>query len=326
MKDVLTLLYLAGGLLFTAVFLWGIYTKLRKLDGLTLVHVLILLLTSAAAGCFLTTVLQDSIHLAWMSRLVLLGIGFILSWGVYRLAWSQRHPFDFNRDSFETELCFVGGMAAFMGFLFLKIPALWNETYSPNWEYDYWDAGIILLVPFLIHKTWDAFTQIHYPDVENPWVFPDKFINVAHWKWRELTQVNFEIAKNLDSEYNLFAKPVLPWIEVPKEQPIGDVFALMVQERRKNPSLTSIQDLGTEYSGEPPFWLLFSIKQVWWKPSTWKRKNRYLYPDLSVAQNEMQPEDVIVVQRIPFSGQGRRPNLLYATPYYDPGKTTIIQR
>jgi hypothetical protein len=314
MKEMLTILYLAGGLIFTAVFLWGIYSHLRKLGWLTLIHVLTMLLLSTAAGCFLVATLQNSIHFSWISRLILLGIGFILAWGVYQLAWSHRHPFDYYRDSFEVEFCFVGGMAAFMGLLFLKIPTFWCANPTPHWENDFWDVGFILFVPFLLYKTWDAFTQIPYPDVENPWTFPNRPINTEHWKWRELGQINFQIAKNLEAEYNLFEKPVLPWIEVPKEQSIGDIFTLMIQERRKSPSLATIQDLGNEYGGEPMYWLLFSIKKIWWKPATWNRPNRYLFPDLSVVQNEVQANDIIVVQRVPFSYGMQRPGIMYAMP------------
>lgn len=326
MKEPLTIAYLVLGIVFTGIFLWSIYSKMRKLDWWTLLHVVTMLFVSAAAGCILTTILKDSLHLSWVSRIGLLGIGFALAWGVYKLGWSQRHPFDFQQDSFQTEFCFVVGVAAFMGILYLNVPMWWNAQTVLNWKQNYWDAGVLLTLPFLLHKTWDAFTQITYPDVENPWTFPDQFINTESWKWRELAQINFEIAKNLDSESNLFQKPITPWIEVPKEQPIGTIFALMIQERRKNPALATINDLGIEYSGQPRFWLLFSIKKVWWKPSTWNRTNRHLYPDLSVVQNEVQANDVIVVQRIPFSSRKHRPNELYATPAYDTGKTMVISR
>jgi Type VI secretion system, TssN len=316
MKEMLTILYLAGGLIFTAVFLWNIHSRLRKIGWLTLVHVLTMLVLSTAAGCILVAGLQYSIHFGWISRLVLLGIGFILVWGVYQLGWARRHPFNYHRDSFETEFCFVGGMASFMGVLFMQVPAVWCPDPVPHWEKNFWDVGLILIIPFLLYKIWDAFTQIPYPNVENPWTFPHRPVNIEHWKWRELGQINFQIAKNLDSEYNLFEKPVLLWIEVPKEQPIGDIFTLMIQERRKNPRLATIQDLGTEYGGEPLFWLLFSIKKVWWKPATWNRPNRYLFPDLSVVQNEVQANDIIVVQRVPFSFETQRSGVMYAMPNY----------
>jgi uncharacterized protein YhhL (DUF1145 family) len=339
MKEILTITYLVIGFIFTTVFLWGIYSKKRKLDWLTLLHVVTMLFVSTAAGCILMASLKDSIHFSWVSRLVLFGIGFMLSWGVYQVAWSQRYTFDYQRDSFETEFCFVAGLAAFMGLLYLKVPTWWSANPVLHWEKDYWDVGLILIVPFLLHKTWDAFTQIEYVEPKNPenrWNFPanmehrrnfpDRFVNTQHWKWHNSGPISFQMAKNLNSEYNWFTKPVDSGMEVPKDQPIGATFAFLIQERRKDPTLVAIDDLGNEYGGQPRFWLLFSIKKVWWKPSTWNQTNRYLYPELSIVQNAVHPNDIIVVQRIPFLPMHRRSNSMYAPPAYDSGKTEIITR
>jgi hypothetical protein len=107
----------------------------------------------------------------------------------------------------------------------------------------------------------------------------------------------------LRTEYRLLQKPLNylmnPWILAPKSQQMGDIFRVLVQERRKRRDLALIQDIGTEYRGQAPFWLLFSIKRIWYRPSTWSRKVRYVNPNLSVEENEIQQGDVIRVERLP---------------------------
>jgi hypothetical protein len=132
--------------------------------------------------------------------------------------------------------------------------------------------------------------------------------------------------RSLQHEYDIFSEEAKPWIEAPKEISLGAIFQLCLQERRGNKNLTTVQDLGDEYDGDPLFFWMFLRKFIWYKPKTWKRDVRILNPLLSIKANKIEVDDIIVARRIP--GHGIQFNFVEDEPDVDEdsNKTVIIRR
>lgn len=271
-----------------------------------MIYKLILIVFAFLISSAIYFFLVESPHLIWGSRLSVLGLGILNVWVLYKRPWSVRHKFKHEEDSLWAEGIFVllGGLL--MAIAYASAPqALELVPYSVDLSVTLWDIPIVFLLPFLVFKTGDLSSQVPFKMVENPWVFPLEPVNPADWPWRDLMQINFQLKRSLLEEYNLFSWFAYPWIEGPKEVKVGQIFQLAMQERRKRSDLTSIQDMGDEYDGSPRFVWIFYFKRIWYNPMTWFRKSRYINPDLSITQNDIQKGDVIVARRIP--GDGTKP-------------------
>jgi len=300
----------------------------RKLEKYWMIYKLILIVLAYLSSAIAYYFLKDSPHLIWSSRLVILLFGALNIWVLYRRPWPVRSQFNYEEDAFLPEFLFVllGGLL--FSIAFVAAPQTFGMIdYSIDVSRTIWDGPIIFLLPFLAFKMSDYVSQVPFKLVENPWIFPIEPVNTTGWSMRELMQVNFQIKRSLLDEYNLFSWWAKPWIEVPKEAKVGEIFRLAMQERRKQKELISIQDMGDEYDGAPRFVWIFSFKSFWYNPATWFRNPRYINPSLSVKQNKIEKGDVIIARRIP--GDGTKPIS------YDPGdmmdgqdldKTIILKR
>ncbi len=198
--------------------------------------------------------------------------------------------------------------------------------YSSEVAFLIWDAPLLYFLPFLVLKIFDAAGQIPLKSIESPWLFPIEKVNPEAWKWRNLLQVNFKVKSSLLEEYDLFTWYARPWIEAPVEVELGKVFHLCIQERRKKSDLLTIQDMGDEYDGEAQFCWMFYIKPVWYKPKSWFASSRILNPFVSIEQNQLSADDVIVAKRIVGDGKSHLADLYDDIPEDDSEKTVFINR
>lgn len=307
---------------------WAMKSRGRKPTPRTAKHGLVALLVASLAGWLTERYLGDEPSVVWAGRLVMLVLGSLHLWGLYYIGWTERHGTDYKKDSLLPEgaftlllgllvsICFAASPRAIP---FLKLP------FQPE-DITMWDAPLLFLFPWLVLKLFDIAGQIPPRVVENPWVYPLEEVNTEHWPWRDLIRVHFRVSKSLRDDGRLFGRSTTPWIEVPREAVLGKVFRLNMQEHRKHRRDT-IQDLGNEYAGEPLFWWLFHIRRVWWKPSSWSRKVRYLDPDQSLAANEVRNGDVIRACRISKDAlEGVDYRSRRQQPPIDPDKTVLIHR
>jgi hypothetical protein len=308
--DTLRLIYIGIAILFGFLFVWQLnQNRDQKPDWMTAIQMIAIGSLSFLAGCIVIDRFKNQPeHMDWVIRLVFLTFGCISTWGVFKLDWAVRNRFDAEKDCFEIEFAFISVVSSVSVLLFSVAPTWVNIV--PNAKLvellpaeHFWDVGLCGILPFLMIKVGDWASQIPYKDVENRWAYPIEPLNYEFWDWYDLMQINFEISQSLRTEYRLVQKPfnyvMNPWILAPKAQQVGAIFRVLVQERRKRRDLALIQDVGTEYRGEAPFWMLFRIKRIWYRPSTWSRKVRYVNPNLSVVENEIQQGDVIRVERVP---------------------------
>jgi len=257
--------------------------------------------------------------------LLLLGSGTVLV--MYLQSWTKRHLFSFPEDSFAIEFVYVLNTSVLASIAFLAAPYTFELVpYSEEIAPTMWDAPIVYLIPFLFFKTLDFAGQIPLKRVENPYIFPVEQVNHNDWNWRGMQQVNFILKSSLIEEYDMFAWNSRPWIEAPKERSLGEVFHLCIQERRKKSNLSTIQDMGDEYHGTPEFYWLFNVKTLWNRPDTWIRKNRYLNPALSIEQNKISKDDIIVATRIFGAGISTSNNAYDVVQEDDSDKTVLINR
>ena len=308
---------------------WSLKRQQRSFDRETPIHIFVLVLLSSLAGITFQMTMKDSLHIVWASRLAFFCIGILHVWSLYHRKWMKRDKFNYVKDSFQPELAFTIALALGCSIAFVLSPRLMGLLRIGGIKPDFtlWDAPLVFLLPFLLFKLGDIASQIPYRFVEKNWFYPQELVNADKIPWRDLIRVNFIVANSLMEEYRLFGRRAHPWIEVPRELTLDKVFCLMVQERRKKQGLAIIQDLGSEYGGEPQFWWLFRLKFVWWKPSTWRRKPRYLNPDLSIGANNIRGGDIIIAWRVPADKEMMPANRPWTGRVdFDPEKTTVINR
>ena len=296
------------------IIVWGVLTIIsafwlkwcmkrygRQFDATTPWHLLAFALLSSIAAVVFQLTMKESLHLVWASRLTLLVIGTLQVWSLYRQSLVKRDKYNYEKDSLATETAFTLSLGLLCSICYALSPRLLAIFKVPKGipDLSIWDAPLLFLLPLLVYKLFDFASQIPFRYVENTWFYPLETVHVENWPWRDLVRVNFRLTNSLLEEYRLFGRKADPWIEIPREASLGNIFRLTMQERRKKQGLTTIQDLGTEYGGEPQFWWLFKIKFILWRPSTWRRKPRYLNPDLSIAANKIQNDDVILAKRVP---------------------------
>ncbi|MBP6185172.1 MAG: hypothetical protein KA479_09545 [Saprospiraceae bacterium] len=328
MKDPVIIIWTILAIIAAFWFKFAVKSKGRTLSSRTAKHILGALLLSSLAGWLVDRFLGESLHSVWAGRLVMLFIGGMHLWSLYYNTWTIRNRTEYNKDSHLPELSFTVLLSLASSICFAASPRalVFLKLSSIQDEVTMWDAPLLFLLPFLVLKLFDLAGQIPFRVVENAWLYPLEEINTEHWPWRDLIRVNFRVRKSLHDDYYLFGRWTTPWIEVPREALLGSVYRLNMQEHRKHRRDT-IQDLGNEYAGDPAFWWLFSVKWIWWKPSSWWRKKRFLDPDLSLASNLVQNGDIIKARRVPkdaLAGVDYRSRRTQ-TPI-DPEKTVIINR
>jgi hypothetical protein len=324
MKEVQIGVWLVAALLLGFLFFRMIKWQKRALNRYVMLYKLGFLLLFALTGLGIGYFVSGSPHSIWASRLLFIGIGALHLGLLYQQSWAVRHSYKAEQDSFWVECTFtllmgvLGAIACTYGAKFTRWLAIGaaEDLQLP------WEMPLLVLLPFLLLKLGDLSSQIPYRVVEHAWVFPIEPAQTQDWPRHDLVQVNFQVSTSLQDEYRLLATPAAPWIEVPREAPLGSVFRLLIQERRIRTELKSIRDVGDEFDGSPGFWWLFSIKRIWWKPWTWFRKSRYLNPALSLVENHVQEGDIILGRRIPLEAiQHHQPDVPL-----DPDKTELIKR
>lgn len=316
-------LILLSGILLT----WSLKRNKRQIGKYVMYHKLGVMLLSFGLSWLMFFLFEKSNHLIWSIRLAVIALGGLHLWVMYKQKWTKQDHYNYDEDGFFPEFIFTLLSGLIASIAITSAPQAFELIpYSVDVSSLLWDLPLLFVLPYLGFKLLDMSTQVPYHSVENPWVYPLEPTNVENWPWRDLIQVNFQVRRSLREEYTLFHWSAYPWIEAPKEVAVGKIFSLVMQERRKRTELTSIQDTGNEYDGDPQFCWLFSIKRIWYRPATWFRKPRFVNPDLSVKANKIQEGDVIIARRVP--GDGSKP---IRTGYhedidYDNDKTVIIQR
>lgn len=326
MREPVIIIWAILALISGFVFMWLAKAYKRKPGRYMTIHKLVLYLLTLGASFLVYYSLSKSLHLIWVSRLSVFTLAVLHTWALYIQPLSERNKFEYEEDSFWPEFVFTAIQAFAVSIVFVFSPQLFGLVeYSVDVSATLWDLPLSFLMPFLLLKLSDYASQMPNRLVENPWVFPIEPVVTESWPWRNLLQVNFQVRKSLLDEYKLFGAVANPWIESPKEVPLGDVFRLVIQERRKRADLETIQDLGDEYDGQAKFWWLFSIKQVWWNPYTWFRKPRYLDPNQSIMKNMVRKNDIILLRRISSEGIDLSGMVSSKRDGIDPEQTVIIK-
>lgn len=327
MRELFIIIWSILALVFGFLLRFTLKQENRKLGKYAMIFKLLLVLLTFIISFLTYWLFNKSIQIIWISRLVIFAFGCLYVYALYSRPWTMRHVYNFKEDAFLPEFFYVIISALIMAISFTTAPQFFGfVAYSVDVSRSLWDAPLCFLLPFLILKLSDFSSQVPFKEVENPWVFPIERINPSNWPWKNLIQVNFELKKSLEDEYNLFSWTAQPWIEAPKEIALGSIFQLCIQERRARKDLVTIQDMGDEYDGPVQFCWLFMLKRKWYYPPSWFRQPRYLNPDLSITANKLRKGDVIIVKRIPGDGAKSAVPRLDNPIGHDPDKTIIIQR
>jgi hypothetical protein len=303
MNFTILIVWSLAALISAMLYVWVMKTQKRRVDSHTAIYKILVVLIFMIVGAVLTFFLHESAHFPWVVRCSVLVLGILQAIVMYTRPWTIRDKFNYAKDSFLPEFLFTL-LTAFIGAAAFESSGklLRYADHSIKSTLIFWDLPALIVLPFLMMKLMDLISQVPYKVVENLWLYPIEPFSHEGRPWNNLMQVNFELAKSLKDEYNLLSFKSKPWVQAPQEYALGEVFRLLVQDRRLRVNLSVIQDLGDEYAGGAQFWWLFSIKVIWWNPSTWFRRLRYLNPSKSIASNNIRKYDVVLAKRIPIEG------------------------
>lgn len=179
MKDPVVIVW--GILTIVAVFWlrWCLKRYGRALDPVAQIHILAFALTCSALGCLLPLLVQDELDALWINRLVLLTLGILQVWSLYRQSWVKRDKYESANDSLIPELSFtlVVGLLCAVCFVLSPRALGFFKLGKSVPDTGLWDAPLFFLLPFIVFKLADWASQIPYRTVEAPWFSPLEPIN-----------------------------------------------------------------------------------------------------------------------------------------------------
>ncbi len=232
-------------------------------------------------------------------QFVVLFLGSLHVWWLYKkLFWSKRDTYQAERDSFSPEFVYtmyimvmmtagiLGGYGYFAGFG--KMANLWF-------------INVMFVAPFLFIKAYDLLNQIPLRDYSKKWVFTPDRIDEDNWEWNNETWVHFEVKESVVAERKRMGRKARFRILAPRNVPMREIYRLGVREYNQKSPQVVLQDLGFEAGNVGNFWWLFKIKVVWNRPNTWFRHVRYLDPYASPVVNDMRPNDILIMYRMPLN-------------------------
>ena len=295
----LTLMGLGGvlGTIFMMVF------NLDQNDLRTTLYVLFITLIGMLLGATLHFGSVDdpmNLPLVYIGlQFVVLGLGFIHIWWMYKkLFWSKRDSYQAERDSFFPEFTYT------MYIMFLMAAGmLFGYGYFSGYGKmaNYWAINLLFIAPLLFIKSYDFLNQIPLRDYSKKWGFTPERIDEDNWEWNNETWVHFEVKETVVAERRKTGRMSRFRILAPRKVPLREIYRLGVREYNKKAPQVVLQDLGFEAGNEGSFWWLFKIKVVWNRPNTWFRRVRYLDPYASPVVNDMRPNDILMMYRMPLN-------------------------
>jgi hypothetical protein len=288
-KTLILLIVSAVVSLVLFIVLWQM--KIGEIKRDTLLHCLLGFLLLALPGFFGLAV-SKAPQLAYLTcLLIFLLLGILHTWRMYSLYWARRVSGDPSRDSFFSEFVFTLFMTA-LGIIGFTIH-LW--IWASEFALAFSTALIFFPLPFLFLKAYDFAIQIQAPDYEKKAVWED--FSPSLGKDTEIN-VRFNVHAQLVDEKKFFSKMTGVYVEAAYEDILGNVFRYGIEEINREEPDIQIIDLNRNES--KPFWWLFYIKFILWRPSTWNRKIRYLDAGRTVKENRLISGDIIVAKRILF--------------------------
>lgn len=270
-----------------------------KIDKKTWINALIFAVVGAATGALgwvFRKPAELSLSITYLLLVLLaLGVGYWMLWRMYRLFWSVRDQFYWERDSVAKETAY----AAFVAQLFAlsAMGVYWALVRSDIEASVYWNLCLPALLPFISTKLVDLYQHIPVREYEHRWYYELNDMDPARWNWDHRMIVRFNVIDAYANENKWRPKQARFFIEAPRTQAVKMVYRLGLQVYHdRNPSIP-VQDLGYEVN-PPQFWWLFYIKFNLFDPKTWFPAVRYLDPNGSLEQNRLTNGMVITAKRI----------------------------
>jgi hypothetical protein len=231
--------------------------------------------------------------------LLALSIGLLAGYfhieGISGLKWAERDTYNSARDSFLKEAGFTYGLSALVALLSLTLfgflTSKWDVAASM------WGLILAFALPFTIVKAYDFLMQIPDKEFDKKWFYEIFPFDETSWKRENMISVGFVVADSIRNEKRWFRTKARFSIVIPRDQELRLIYRLALREYHKKEPSVPVQELGYEEDAQP-FWWLFSVKFVWWKPSTWLRQPRYLDPTETIANNNLQNGDFIAAKRM----------------------------
>jgi hypothetical protein len=230
-----------------------------------------------------------------LAQLIMLGMGFLHVWMLYRFMWSGRDKDYWERDSLLAEVSFSIWVSHFMLMFFcLTYYLITKSTIETT---SFWGLFIPFLLPFATVKLTDLMNQIPAKEFDTKWYYQLTELDETRWNWANTMIVGFQVVDAYDNEEKFGATKAWFTIQVPRDQPLVNVYRLALRVYHEKHHTVPIQDIGYE-TNPPQFWWLFYNQFNIFKPSTWFVRDRYFDPYATLEQNKISNHLLVTAKRM----------------------------
>jgi hypothetical protein len=162
----------------------------------------------------------------------------------------------------------------------------------------FWGLFIPFLLPFATVKLTDLMNQVPTKEFDTKWYYQLSELKETEWNWANTMIVGFQVVDAFDNEEKFGAKKAWFTIQVPRDQPLVNVYRLGLRVYHEKYHTIPVQDIGYEHN-PPQFWWLFYNKFNILSPSTWFVRDRYFNPYASLEQNKITNHILVTAKRMP---------------------------
>ncbi|MEM6844142.1 MAG: TssN family type VI secretion system protein [Bacteroidota bacterium] len=207
----------------------------------------------------------------WLVLGLSLVAGTIHTWLLHkRFAWVQK-------ELFLTELVLTLFIYAVGSLLMCFLYSILTEVTPVSFLAG---AALLFLIPFLVHKSFLLWQTIP-PPYYYKWFFPTEK-EIPTLSFENTIPLQFTFEKKVDQpDTTTFS------VVAPTDIHLGDLFHSFLEEYNLHNADSPIQ------SYRPPFsWMFYCDTGNWWQP------RKIVDPDVSVTENNLQPNDLVNAVRI----------------------------
>jgi len=236
----------------------------------------------ASLGVYASTYITDNLFTVFWAFAAL-----FLLFGIIHVAFVHKRYFSTSGEGDRAKI-FLGEVFFAMSVILFTILIFSSLQYFLNDKsflfYPMMMSTFAFFVPVLVMRTFDAAYTIPAP-VYNTWIYPEDPVALPEDDPREkLLVIGFEIAKKPNDAKRTYFRA-----KAPENIYLGDLYYFFINDYNELQSETPISF--TDNKQEPFEWI-FRLKRKWYQ------KNKILDPSLTVKDNGIKENSVIICERI----------------------------
>lgn len=273
---ILNVVLMAAGAAFGALFFYFGKNELTKYKKHIIIHTILVAFGAALWGT-IGWMLNESPRLLFsIAQFLFLFLGLGHTLGVYlHQPWSSRSGF--KKELFFTLSQFVIATLAFSFVLIFTLPESYRLIFTLS--------TLPFLIPFLFMKLFD-FTMMIPMRIYKRWYYPvgEEMPDADEIDMTKPIVLAFQFQKKMsDNSYTNFRA------KAPQRLVFGQLFFFFINDYNERHPESIIEYLDPQHN--PSGWV-FYVKNPWWKP------NRFIDPHLTIQENELKEDDIVICTRV----------------------------